>query len=168
MARKAAIESDIDKGYRRVPQQFSSSFQLQIEQVMVWAVPRRCSEHPDEMDTAIAGLVRQSLQTQITTEAPHALDYPSQHVSRQSGRAPIVGLRPGLSSVVEHSHDPRLRKILRVQPFACKALGRIGNKKRHELLSGRVLKGYLQTQLSLRAVLQFRIQGAHQFGVQCA
>src|SRR5262244_2892599 len=78
VARKAAIESDINKGYRRVPQQFSSSFQLQIEQVIVWTIPRCCSEHPDEMDAAIAALVRQSLQAQIATETPHALDYPSQ------------------------------------------------------------------------------------------
>jgi len=48
MARKAAIESDIDKRYRRLLQQFSSAFQLQIEQAIVWAVPRRCSEHADE------------------------------------------------------------------------------------------------------------------------
>ena len=117
MARKAAIESDIDKRYRRVPQQFSSSIQFQIEQVIVWAVPRRRSEHPDEMDTAIAALVRKSLQAQIATETPHALDYPSQHVSRQNGRAPVVGLRPGLPALVEHSHGQRLRKVFRVQPF---------------------------------------------------
>src|SRR5262249_58542687 len=92
MARKAAIEGDIDKRYRRVPQQFSSSFQLHIEQVIVWAVAGRCFEHPDEMDTAIAALVCQSLQAQIAIEAPHAIDYPPQHVSRQSGRARIVAL----------------------------------------------------------------------------
>jgi len=65
MARKAAIESDIDKRYRRAPQQFLSSFQLQVEQVIVWAVPRRCPKHTDEMDAAIAALVRQSPQAQI-------------------------------------------------------------------------------------------------------
>src|SRR5262249_28265989 len=117
MARKAAIESDVDKRYRRVPQQFSSSFQLQIEQVIVWAVPCRCSEHTDEMDAAIAALVRQSLQAQITTEAPHALDHSSQHMSRQRGRAATVGLRPNLLALVEHSYVQRLRKVLRVQPF---------------------------------------------------
>src|SRR5215510_4502656 len=96
MARKAAIESDIDKRYRRVPQQFSSSFQLQIEQVIVWAVPRRCSEHTDEMDAAITALVRESLQAQITAEAPHALDHPSQNVSilSMSARPPGPTLFP--------------------------------------------------------------------------
>jgi hypothetical protein len=126
VARKAAIESDIDKGYRRVPQQFSSSFQLQIEHVVVWTVPRRCSEHSDKMDTAIAALVRQSLQAQIATETPHALDYPSQQVSRQSGRAPIVGLRANPLVLIEHSYSQGLRKVLRVQPFGRKALVRIG------------------------------------------
>jgi hypothetical protein len=59
----------------------------------VWAVSSRRPEHSDEMDAAIAALIRQSLEAQITTETPHALDYPSQDVSRQSWCAPIVGLR---------------------------------------------------------------------------
>ena len=59
----------------------------------MWAVPSRSPKHPDEMDAAIAALVRQSLEAQITTKTPHALEYPPQHLSRQTGCGPIVGLR---------------------------------------------------------------------------
>src|SRR5499433_1818918 len=161
MARKAAIESDIDKRYRRVPQQFSSSFQLQIEQVIVWAVPRRCSEHTDEMDAAITALVRESLQAQITAEAPHALDHPSQNVSRQTVCASIVGRRLSPAAEEEHPHGQGLCKVLRIQPFGCAALVRIGNEKGHELLRSRVQDVRLQTQRSLWATLEFGIQRAH-------
>jgi hypothetical protein len=42
----------------------------------MWAVPGRSPKHPDEMDAAIAALVRQNLETQVTTKTPHAIDYP--------------------------------------------------------------------------------------------
>src|ERR1700758_1933870 len=50
MARKAAIESDVDERHRWVLQQFPSSFELQIEQVVVWTVACSRLEHTDEMD----------------------------------------------------------------------------------------------------------------------
>jgi hypothetical protein len=118
------------------------------------------------MDAAITTLVRQSLQAQIRTEGPHTLDYPSQHVSRQSGCAPIIGLRLSLPALVEHPHGQSLRKVFRVQLFGCTALVRIGNEKRHELLRGRVLKVNLQTQLFLWATLQLGIQRADQCGIE--
>src|SRR5215467_10676670 len=168
MARKAAVESDIDKRYRPVPQQFSSSFQLQIEQVIVWAVPSRCPKHTDEMDAAIAALVRESLQAQITTEAPHALDHPSQHVSRQTGCASMVGRSLSPAAEEEHPHGQGLRKGLPIQPFGCAALVRIGHEKGQELLRRRVLDVHLHTQRSLWATLEFGIQRAHQCGIESA
>ena len=111
----------------------------------MWAEPSCCPKHPDEMDAAIAALVRQSLEAQITTKAPHALDYSSQHVSRQPGCASIVGLRLNPPAEEEHPHGQSLRKGFRVQPFSCIALVRIGNEKRHELLRGRVLEVCVQT-----------------------
>lgn len=68
----------------------------------MWAIASCCLEHPDEMDAAVSTLVRQSLQAQVITEIPHALDDPSQHVSRQSGCAPIIGLKLRLSGQEEH------------------------------------------------------------------
>jgi hypothetical protein len=106
----------------------------------VWAVPSRRPKHPDEMDAAIAALVGQSLEAQITTKTPHALNYPSQDVSRQTVCAPIVGLRLNPPAEEEHPHGQGLRKVLRVQPFGCTALVRIGNEKRHELLRSSVLE----------------------------
>jgi hypothetical protein len=154
MAGKSAIESDVNEGRRRVFQQFLSSFQLQIEQVVVRAVPSRRPKHPDEMNAAVAALVRESLQTQITIEMPHALDYPSQDVSRQSGCAPVVGLRLSLPAQEERPHDQGLRKVFRVQLFGCITLVRIGNEKRHQLLRSGVLEVCLQTQLAVGAMLQ--------------
>jgi hypothetical protein len=58
---------------------------------------------------------------------------------------------------MEHPHGKRILKVLRIQPFGCMALVRIGNEKRHELLCGGVLKIYLQAQLTLRAMLQLGI-----------
>ena len=69
MARKAAIERDVNEGHRGVFQQFPRAFQLQVEQVMVRAVPRRCPKHTDEMDAAIAALVRESLQACLTDKS---------------------------------------------------------------------------------------------------
>src|SRR5262245_50850879 len=118
MARKAAIESDVNEGYRRVFKQFPSSFQLQVEQVIVWAVPSRCPKHTYEMDAAIATLVRKSLQAQITIEASHALYYPSQHVSRQTVCANVVGRRLSPAAEEEHPHSEGLCKVLRIQFFS--------------------------------------------------
>ena len=132
----------------------------------MWAIPGRRPKHPNEMDAAIAALVRQSLEAQITTKTPHALDYPSQHRSRQTGRAPIVGLRRNPPAEDEHPHGQGLRKVLRVQPFGCTALVRIGNEKRHELLRSSVLEVRLQMQLSVQATLQFGIQRTHQCGIE--
>jgi len=103
------------------------------------------------MDAAIAALIRESLQAQITTEAPHALDYPSQHVSGQTVCASIVGRRLSPTAEEEHPHGQGLRKILLVQPFGCEALVRIRHEKRHELPRSMVLDVRLQTQLSLWA-----------------
>src|SRR6478672_1946021 len=114
MARKSAIESDVNERDRRIFQQFPSSFQLQIEQVIVWTVSSGRLEHPYEMDAAVAAFVCESLQAQITIEIPHALDYPSQHVSRQSGCASVVGLRLSVSAQVERPQDEGLRKMFRV------------------------------------------------------
>src|SRR5262244_1516184 len=153
MARKAALERDVKEGHRGVLQQFPRAFQLQVEHVMVWAVPSRGPKHPDEMDAAIAALVRESLQAQITTEAPHALDHPSQHVSRQTVCASIVGRRLSPAAEEEHPHGQGLRKVLRIQPFGCVAIVRIGNQKGHELLRSRVLDVRLQTELPVWAAL---------------
>src|SRR5262245_8034653 len=168
MARKAALECDVKEGHRRVVQQFPRAFQLQIEHVMVGAGPSRCPKHTDEMDTAIAALVRESLQAQITPEAPHALDHPSQYVSRQTVCASIVGRSLSPAAEEEHPHGQGLRKVLRIQPFGCAALVRIGNEKGHELLRSRVLDVHLQTQLSVWATLEFGIQRAHQCGIESA
>src|SRR5262249_47015141 len=91
MARKAAPERDVNEGPGGVLQQFPRAFQLQGEHVMVGAGPRRGPKHPDEMDAAIAALVRERLQAQITIEASHALDHPSQDVSRQTVWASLGG-----------------------------------------------------------------------------
>src|SRR5215813_9397858 len=100
MARKAAIERDVNEGHRGVFQQFPRAFQLQVEHVMVGAVPSRGPKQTDEMDAAIAALVRESLQAQITTEAPHALDHPSQYVSRQTVCASLGGQSLSTTSLV--------------------------------------------------------------------
>src|SRR5262249_36343766 len=102
MARKAALERDVNEGHRGVFQQFPRAFQLQVEQVLVGAVPSRGPKQTDEMDAAIAALVRESLQAQITPEAPHALDHPSPHVSRQTVGASLVGR--SLSPAAEEEH----------------------------------------------------------------
>src|SRR5262247_1832569 len=168
MARKAALECDVKEGHRRVFQQFPRAFQLQIEHVMVWAVPRRCPKHPDEMDAAIAALVRESLQAQITPEAPHALDHPSQHVSRQTGCASLVGRSLSPAAEEEHPHGQGLRQGLRIQPFGGAALVRLGHEKGYELLRRRVLDVHLHTQRSLWATLEFGIQRAHPCGIESA
>ena len=124
----------------------------------MWAGSSRCLKHPDEMDAAVAALVRESLEAQIRIERPHALDYPSQHVSRQAVCAAIVGWRLSLSPAEEeHPHRQGLREVLYLELFGCVALIRIGNEKGHELLRGWVLEFRLQTQLSLWATLQFGI-----------
>ena len=79
----------------------------------MWAVPSRRPEHPDEMDAAIAALIRQSLEAQITTKTPHALNYPSQHVFRQAVCAAIIGRRLSLPPAEEqHPHRQGLYKAL--------------------------------------------------------
>ena len=78
----------------------------------MWAGPRRCLKHPNEMDAAVAALVRESLQAQIRIERLHALDYPSQHVFWQTVRTAIVGWRLSPSAEVEHPHRQGLCKIL--------------------------------------------------------
>src|ERR1700739_4135198 len=105
MARKAPIESDVNERHRRVLQQFPGSFQLQIEQVIVRTVASGRFEHTDEMDAAVAAFVCERLQAPIAIEILHALDYSSQHVSRQSGCAFVVAPRLGVSAKVERPQD---------------------------------------------------------------
>src|SRR5262249_41913211 len=105
------------------------------------------------MDAAIAALVRESVQAQIIIEASHALDHPSQHVSRQTVCTSIAGRGLSPAAEEEHPHCQGLCKVLRIQPFGCVALVRIGNKKRHELLRSRVHDVRLQTQPSVWATL---------------
>src|SRR5215475_8798570 len=103
MTRKAAIESDVNECYRRVFQQFLCSLQLQVEQVVVWAVPCRCLKHTDEMDPAVTTLVRKRLKAEVSVEIVHALDHSAQHVLRQSGCVASIGFKPCLLALVKHS-----------------------------------------------------------------
>src|SRR6516162_6345710 len=149
MARKAAIESDVDERHRRVFQQFLNSFQLQGEQVTVWAVPRRSPKHTDEMDAAIAAFVRKSLETEVTIEQVHALDHSTQHVPRQPVCASVVRRKLRPIAEEEHPYCQGLCKMLRIQPFSCGAMIHIGSEEGHELPRRRVFDVRLQAQLSL-------------------
>src|SRR5262249_46158745 len=120
------------------------------------------------MDAAIAAFVRKCLKAEITFEHVHALDYPPADVSGQGWRAWSFGLRRRLLSLVQHSHGERLGKAICVKPFVRSILVRIGEKQRHKLLCGGIMKIYLNAQLSAWSALHLGIESVHKFGVQCA